>query len=352
MPSDTNSKKGTPKSDFFRIDSEGEITPIGGPKHPEGRPENTGVSRIEPLFQSGDLGPLAPEIPPADAPDWNNPTFKDEPLAADPVPHANDNTATGVGKIAPATPKKGGANFEVQADLMKTQVDSISRLSTNEAVSSNQVDVLRKYISLKEAEAKDLKEQLRQTQGMLQKLTHEMGRATNAITDRGSMMESMKIERDSLRQELQDLKDRYRGDLSQVRSEMEEKLRSTGKLDSDVEALYRQKEEWKERIKDDLKKIKLKEREIETKHELLKRDMQALLDSKDKHLLELRKKCDALEFEQENLEDRLRKSTFVLSSIDSKKKRLIETMRLAISLLEKVDSTDEYTSSDDERKAG
>jgi len=344
VPSDTNSKKG--KSDFFKIDSEGEITPLGGAK------ENTGVSRIEPLF-SGDLSPLAPEVPAAEsmAPDWNNSPFQDEPIAETP-PVRSDNTATGVGAPAPA-PKKGGNNFEVQADLMKPQVDSISRLSNSEAVSSNQVDVLRKYISLKEAEAKDLKEQLRQTQAMLQKMTTEMGRATSAITDRSSAMDSLKLERDALRKDLQELRDRYKGDLSQVRAEMEDKLRSTGKLDSDVEALFRQKEEWKEKIKDDLKKIKLKEREIETKHELLKRDMQALLDSKDKHLLELRKKCDALEFEQENLEDRLRKATFVLSSIDSKKKRLIETMRLAISLLEKVDSTDEYSSSsDDERKAG
>ena len=52
------------------------------------------------------------------------------------------------------------------------------------------------------------------------------------------------------------------------------------------------------------------------------------------------------------LEDRLRKATFVLSSIESKKKRLIETMRLAISLLEKVDSTDEYQPEESSRKAG
>ncbi len=344
---DPKSKKGTKNSDFFRIDSEGEITPIGGGQ----TSDDTGVSRIEPLFQDS---PMMPEIPQAN--EWTAP-LQDEPLAPDPfasapmtpmAPAANDNTATGVSNVKPA---KAGANFEVQADLMKAQVDSISRLASSEAVSGNQIDVLRKYISLKEAEAKDLKEQLRQTQGLLQKMTSEMGRATSAITDRNSNVDSLKSERDHLRKELQEIKDRYKGDLSQVRAEMEEKLRSTGKLDSDVEALYRQKEEWKEKIKDDLKKIKLKEREIETKHELLKRDMQALLDSKDKHLLELRKKCDALEFEQENLEDRLRKATFVLSSIDSKKKRLIETMRLAISLLEKVDSTDEY-SSDDERKAG
>lgn len=259
-----------------------------------------------------------------------------------------ENTSTGVNVPPP------NGNLEVQMDLMKPQVDSISRLGNSAGVSTGQLDVLRKYISLKEAESKDLKEQLSQHQAMLKKLTGELQRATRAIQDRSGESEAVKSERDHFRKEFQELKDRHKGDVAQVRAELEERLRTTGKLDADVEAWYRQKEEWKEKIREDLKKIKLKEREIETKHELLKRDMQALLDSKDKHLLELRKKCDALEFEQEALEDRLRKSTFVLSSIDSKKKRLIETMRLAISLLEKVDSTDEYGGSDadPERKAG
>src|SRR5262245_6614276 len=97
--------------------------------------------------------------PPAESSpkDWPVTSFKEEPVAP------AENTSTGVGSIK----SKAGTNFEVQADLMKPQVDSISRLASSEAVSSNQVDVLRKYISLKEAEAKDLKEQLRQTQAML-----------------------------------------------------------------------------------------------------------------------------------------------------------------------------------------
>ncbi|MBI4405871.1 MAG: hypothetical protein HY537_17055, partial [Deltaproteobacteria bacterium] len=70
----------------------------------------------------------------------------------------------------------------------------------------------------------------------------------------------------------------------------------------------------------------------------LKSDMQALLDSKDKQILELKKKENARELEMESMEDRVRRQETILSSIDSKKKRLIETMKLAISLLEEIDS--------------
>ncbi len=329
---DPKDKKDSNKSDFFRIDSEGEISPAF--------PDSEGsLSRLEPFFPTEEEASKTSESP-ASKPlknEWPATVFEAEPQP--------DNTAT----KAPARSN----NLEVQMDLIKPQVDSISRLSSVDSDSTNQVEVLRKYISLKEAEAKDLKEQLKQHQAILNKMTAEMNRASSAIQERGGQLDSLKAERERYKRELQELKDRYAGDVAQVRAELEERLRNTGKLDSDVEALLKQKEEWKEKIREDLKKIKLKERELETKHELLKRDMQALLDSKDKHLLELRKKTDALELEQETLEDRLRRSTFVLSSIDSKKKRLIETMRLAISLLEKIDSTDEYTNSDEnQRKAG
>ena len=47
--------------------------------------------------------------------------------------------------------------------------------------------------------------------------------------------------------------------------------------------------------------------------------MQALLDSKDRHVLELKKKSDALELEQETLEDRLRNSNSVLQVLSTPK---------------------------------
>jgi hypothetical protein len=89
------------------------------------------------------------------------------------------------------------------------------------------------------------------------------------------------------------------------------------------------------------------------KHELLKRDTQALLDSKDKHILEMKRKNDALDLELESLEERLRSVQSILGAIDGRKVRLIETLKLAQQLLEQLDAdTSAGQFSDPERKAG
>lgn len=112
-------------------------------------------------------------------------------------------------------------------------------------------------------------------------------------------------------------------------------------LEKPMEVLAKEEKLWEEKVSEDLKRSKLKEREFENKMELLRRDSQTLLDSKDKHILELKQFVDALEQEKETLEDRLRAQQRHLDSIDAKKKRLVETMRLAITLLEELDSQSE-----------
>ncbi|NBT58619.1 hypothetical protein EBT16_07530 [bacterium] len=101
-----------------------------------------------------------------------------------------------------------------------------------------------------------------------------------------------------------------------------------------------------------MKRIKLKERELENKYDLLRNDTQTLLDSKDKQLLDLKKKVDALNLELEQFDDRLRESANLLNGVGAKKRRLIETLKLAISLLEDIDKETMSIAPDPERKAG
>ncbi len=105
-------------------------------------------------------------------------------------------------------------------------------------------------------------------------------------------------------------------------------------------------DESKGKSSDDLKRIKIKEREFENKYELLRRDTQTLLNSKDEQILELKEKLDATEIESESLEERLRDQIRVLNEIEGKKKRLIETLKLAITLLEEIDQESIRSTSD------
>jgi chromosome segregation ATPase len=180
-------------------------------------------------------------------------------------------------------------------------------------------------------------------QGYVRRVQEEAERSkrnSHSVTDE---LEQLRATNEQLREDLRRADERLAGELAMLKNEYEDRLRRSGNVDAAAQEFYRQRDEWKDRVREELKRIKLKERELENRHELLKRDMQALLDSKDRHVLELKKKNDALELEMETLEDRLRKANVVLGNIEAKKRRLVETLRLSMALLEAIDRTDGRT---------
>jgi len=313
--------------------------------------EKTGAR--EPVEIPGDdpMTPMAPVFPTFDSPGSSTPddAQSSEPPGGDLEP-LGPNTGT-YARLEPAEAPSHNAGLEVQLDLLKDQVASLSKMSEGDRISGNQVEILKKYLALKESEVRDLRDQQEQYQSVLRKLSSQVDTLQRNNRDLVTEMDVSKRHEKKTRDDVRDVKTRYQDEMAVLKADYEERLRSSGNYDAQAEDLHRKKEEWKDKVREELKRVKLKEKELETKHELLRRDTQALLDSKDKHLLELTKKSDALEMEMEALEDRLRRSNVVLSAIDSRKKRLIETMRLAIALLESIDSFD-HGLDDNERKAG
>jgi chromosome segregation ATPase len=302
------------KIQFFKIDRGGDIKPAF-PKEGEEEGTNNTRSVVEPL-----IGPL---LDPS--------ATLEEPIGAD----------------------QSNTKLEEQIHLLKPQVDDISRIPDLGSLTQDQVEILRRYISLKETEVRDMRDQKRQYQAFVKKLSSQVEELTNRSRELVAEVDVLRRRNESVQAENHELKDKFSGDMKVLQSEMEEKLRKSGNYESQVDSLSREQQEWKAKVREELKRIKLKERELENKYELLKRDAQALLDSKDKHVLEVKKKNDALELEMESLEERLRRGNTILNAIDSKKKRLVETMRLAISLLESIDQLDASAQdADDERKVG
>lgn len=242
--------------------------------------------------------------------------------------------------------------FGKQIDTLKNQVERISSEEKVQPLTKDQGELLKKYISLKEIENRDIKDQLHQFQTYLKK----MGRQVETLEVRNrelvSEAENLRRRDEGLKEELKSLKDKHAEELALTRDDYEQRLRKSGNYEREMNSLLEKREQWRNRVKQDLNRIKLKERELENRYELLKRDMQALLDSKDKHVLDLKKRSDAQELELEGLEEKLRKANLVVNGIDSKKRRLIETLRLALSLLESIDQMPAEDDSDPERKAG
>lgn len=217
------------------------------------------------------------------------------------------------------------------------------------APSEENLQTLRNYIAFKEKEASDLKEQQRQYQQVLLKLKRTHTELSHNNNELQSQLEESKTSEALLKKEIVTVRDKLESEIAILKNDFEQQQLKSGSFQEQVAEINRQKNIWKEKISEDLKRIKLKEKELENRYELLKKDTETLLDSKDQQILDFRKKNDALDLELESLEDRLRNEHAILNSIESKKRRLIETLKLAISLLEGIDGANDPN---EERKAG
>lgn len=230
-----------------------------------------------------------------------------------------------------------------------SNLDSMIPSSSPMSPSSENVETLRNYISLKEKEVSDLKEQQRQYQNVLLKLKRSQEDLNRINLELQRDLDTAKSSESLLKKEVHTLREKHESEIAILKNDFEQQKLQSGSFEEQLAELTRQKTVWKDKISDDLKKIKLKEKELENKYELLKKDTETLLDSKDQQILEFRKKNDALELELESLEERLLNEHAILNSIESKKRRLIETLKLAISLLEQIDTQNDVN---DARKTG
>lgn len=235
---------------------------------------------------------------------------------------------------------------------LENQIEGIRNQGSKTPLSNDQIDVLRRYIELKETEIQDLRNQQRQYQEHTQKTALQIELLTKQNHQLASDLDELQRHTARLQAEMEEERREHQEQVTLMRSDYEDKLKQSGATQEQIKNLIRQKEDFKDKIREDLKRIKLKERELENKYDLLRNDTQTLLDAKDRQILEVKKKADALDLELEQYDERLRESSRILNEISVKKRRLIETLRLSIQLLEDIDQEAVVSDSEPDRKAG
>ncbi|MBI1860495.1 MAG: hypothetical protein HYR96_06220 [Deltaproteobacteria bacterium] len=225
-----------------------------------------------------------------------------------------------------------------QLDQIRPKVENLT--SGDKGFTTEEASVLKKYLALREAEVEDLRESLKQYQEHFQKVTSDVALLTEKNHELARECESRRRAAEFAKSDLTKARGELEAKMVAMATEFEERQRAHIGIEHTLEDLERKKNEWKGAIAEDLRRIRLKEKEIETKHEMLKRDSQVLLDSKDRQLLDLKRKCDALELEMETMEERVRTLSTQLTNVDARKKRLLETLKLAMSLIEGIEKSE------------
>jgi len=145
---------------------------------------------------------------------------------------------------------------------------------------------------------------------------------------------SLKSELEELRIENSILKKRHLNELSEAKEHM--------KLAEEKKIIYEQRaknlqgefERLSQKVKVDFNQVKRRERELESQLELVKMDSQAQVESRDRKILELKRKIDALEFNIENVSIRDQKSKVDKVKLEERLEKVMKTLRGSIEMLE------------------
>ena len=228
--------------------------------------------------------------------------------------------------------------FEKQIEALKPKVDLLAK-KADTPHTQEETEILQKYIALKEVEVRDLKEQQKHYQVFIKNISEqykEFRNQNHGLLEQGQRLQT---EVKALRHEAKEVEHRHQKQMTILTNDFEEKLKVYSHYEIEMKDAKKRQEEWQQKVKEELNRIKLKEKEIENKYELYKHDTQALLDSKDKQLVELNKKNNALTLTLESFEEKLRAGQQVVSEIESKKNRLLETLKLSLSLIDELDKS-------------
>lgn len=125
-----------------------------------------------------------------------------------------------------------------------------------------------------------------------------------------------------------------KNDLNRAREQLGISQMRADEAKQKLEKTEREHQELRERVKRDIQQIRVKEKELEAKLEIVKRDSETLLSSKDKKLLEMKRRIDALEYEMESLSAREGDAQKKIQIWKDRIDRVLRALKLSTDLLE------------------
>ena len=184
-------------------------------------------------------------------------------------------------------------------------------------------------------------EEMVRHQGLIKQLREEREDLLKQITDLKTSVRLAESENLGLRAELDELK--IEKSIMKKRSQQEfEEMRYSLKLADEKRDIFEERsrkvqkefDKLNHKVRIDFNTVKQREKELEGQLELLKMDSRSQVESRDKKILELKRKIDALEFNMENAHIKEQKSKEDKVKLEEKLHKVMKTLRSSIKVME------------------
>jgi predicted nucleic acid-binding Zn-ribbon protein len=277
--------------------------------------------------------PAAPEIQAPPAPVLN---IAPEPPAAAPAAVSEEEAARDLPYLfaggAPAAPAAvvGTRNIPTPPPPVSS---SHVEFNTGGPL-SNDVETLKKYLTMREQDVSVLTAQLTYAKEELGKCEDTIKRVSLENEDLYHQINDLKKKVGEQEQELQHAGKSMEGEVEQLRFEVKSKIDRIKFLEDRLNDSAEQYEKLKERVRLDIRKIRVREKELESKLEILKKDSETLIAARENKILELKRKIDLLEFNYDTLLDKNELEKGNVVKANEKIERILKILRLAVGVID------------------
>lgn len=226
------------------------------------------------------------------------------------------------------------ADFQVSASAPKEAPKAKKARKAAAAESSEDTDVLRKYLAIREEQLEiaegEREEQARENE-RLQKEAHQLQLKLREF-------EHMHDELNKKLQQMEESKSEADRKLTQEReaAERDSKLHAerVKGLETQIAEAGEKYENLRGRVRKDIRKIRENERELEARLELARKDSETLLQARDVKVLELQRKIDALEFDLDQVQDSRVQAQIEAERYLAKLSRVARALQIANHMIE------------------
>lgn len=207
--------------------------------------------------------------------------------------------------------------------------------------SSQDVATLKEYITLKEKELSELGLDLQRAKEQLALASKKSSEMEYHYSKMQEQVQDFQKKLELLTRENEDMREQYAKELKSREQEIQTKVDKILMAERKLDMANKKYEELKDRVRRDIQQIRIHEKELEARLEILKKDSETLLQAKDKKLLEFRRKMDALEYEIEMLREKEEEATRKVKFWRDRMDRVLRALRLGSSLLESDEDLEE-----------
>lgn len=144
----------------------------------------------------------------------------------------------------------------------------------------------------------------------------------------------LRAELDELKIEKSIMKKRHQQELEEMRYALKLADEKRDIFEERARKVQKEFDKLNHKVRIDFNTVKQREKELEGQLELLKMDSQSQVESRDKKILELKRKIDALEFNMENAHIKEQKSKEDKVKLEEKLHKVMKTLRSSIKVME------------------